>query len=46
MVREIRGIPRWISLKRVLPASSSRTMSSVHLSPRKSSARANEQNWP
>ena len=45
-VREMRGMPRRMSLKRWLPHSSSRTISKVHRPPSISSDRATEQNWP
>src|SRR5687767_8778104 len=39
-------MPRRISANRRLPVRSSRTTSSVHRSPSRSTARATEQNWP
>src|SRR6266404_5418666 len=45
-VADRRGTPRWISLKRVLPAKSSRIMSNVHFGVRTSDANATGQNCP
>ena len=45
-VREIKGIPCRIWLKRVEPASSSRRISGVHRSAKISDATATGQNWP
>ena len=44
-VGDIRGTPRRRSLKRSLPATSSRTISSVHRSSSSSIALATGQNW-
>ena len=44
-VGDIRGTPRRRSLKRSLPVTSSRTMSSVHRSSSSSIALATGQNW-
>ena len=45
-VADMRGTPRWMSLKRRLPQSSSRTTSGVQSSPSTSAPRATVQNWP
>ena len=42
----MRGTPRRMSLKWVLPQSSSRTTSGVQRSPKTSAPRATVQNWP
>ena len=45
-VGDMRGTPRWMSLKRWLPQRSSRTTSGIHSAPSTSAPRATVQNWP
>jgi hypothetical protein len=45
-VREMSGMARWISLKRWLPANSSRRMIGVQRAANTSHAIASGQNWP